>query len=276
MKIARDKAFQRLQKLEKGKHTHRLGEINRRHKASLQMTSEIQEYHQSDSNMGWQVHSQQQQGILYTIRKLTDQCDCKMRCSSCGICIHMYSCTCMDATIHTTICKHIHYIHMSITITMPSHTMDAGSTSTCDDNAVNAEYFSRILSSGSSTHQTKLQLHSGIYRLQELTHQCTNNSILKAALGHVKAAISVMTAMDKHPQHILPLKRTYGPNKNSEKQHRFLSTKKKRTATPTLSTPSLDTLLKCKETLQQIVPRRCGVCLHEEDNSSGNIIDWMK
>ena len=61
MKIARDKAFQRLQNLTKGKHTHRLGEINRRHKASLQMTSEIQEYHQSDSDMGWQVQSRSEE-----------------------------------------------------------------------------------------------------------------------------------------------------------------------------------------------------------------------
>ena len=32
LKIARDKAFQQLQKKEKGKHTHRICDINKRHK----------------------------------------------------------------------------------------------------------------------------------------------------------------------------------------------------------------------------------------------------
>ena len=35
LKIATDKAFDQLQKLEKGKHTHRICDINKRHKAAL-------------------------------------------------------------------------------------------------------------------------------------------------------------------------------------------------------------------------------------------------
>ena len=26
----------------------------------------------------------------------------------------MYTCTCMDATLHKTVCKHVHLVHMSI------------------------------------------------------------------------------------------------------------------------------------------------------------------
>lgn len=38
-KVARDKAFEQLYKMEKGKNTHRIAEINKRHKAALRMTS---------------------------------------------------------------------------------------------------------------------------------------------------------------------------------------------------------------------------------------------
>ena len=30
------------------------------------------------------------------------------------LCMHMYSCTCMDVILHYTVCKHIHFLHMSI------------------------------------------------------------------------------------------------------------------------------------------------------------------
>ena len=37
LKVARDKAFERFRKLEKGKRTHRIFEINKRHKAAEKM-----------------------------------------------------------------------------------------------------------------------------------------------------------------------------------------------------------------------------------------------
>ena len=56
-KISRDKAFERLLKVEKGKYTHRLTEINKRHKSALLMSSFIQPY--KDNNMKWQLESKQ-------------------------------------------------------------------------------------------------------------------------------------------------------------------------------------------------------------------------
>ena len=40
------------------------------------------------------------------------ECSCALICSDCGICIHMYTCTCLDATLHCTICKHVHLLSM--------------------------------------------------------------------------------------------------------------------------------------------------------------------
>ena len=47
-----------------------------------------------------------------TIEKRQDKCSCKLNCLECGICIHHYSCTCIDATIHH--CKHLHLFIMSL------------------------------------------------------------------------------------------------------------------------------------------------------------------
>ena len=47
------------------------------------------------------------------MEKLGVPCSCKICCSSCDVCVHSYSCTCMDDLIHAKICKHIHLAKIS-------------------------------------------------------------------------------------------------------------------------------------------------------------------
>ena len=51
MKIARDKTFERLLKQEKGKNTHRVCKVNKRHKAAEQMQASQQHVSQVSENM---------------------------------------------------------------------------------------------------------------------------------------------------------------------------------------------------------------------------------
>ena len=107
LKIARDKAFGQFQKIHKGKNSHRIGEIRQRHQNAHEMVAGgcIPVQH---SEHAWKVNSQQDSEKHYIVRIALESCDCKLRCSSCNACIHMYSCTCVDSAIHTTVCKHIH------------------------------------------------------------------------------------------------------------------------------------------------------------------------
>ena len=45
--------------------------------------------------------------------KQTDQCTCHLRRSKCRVCPHAYYCLCLDATLHATVCKHVHLVHMT-------------------------------------------------------------------------------------------------------------------------------------------------------------------
>ena len=56
LRFAKDKAFERIQKLEKGKSSHRMKEILTRHKTALEMVSDGAVPHQESENT-WQVHS---------------------------------------------------------------------------------------------------------------------------------------------------------------------------------------------------------------------------
>ncbi|KAJ8911929.1 hypothetical protein NQ315_016270 [Exocentrus adspersus] len=50
----------------------------------------------------------------YCVTKLNTPRCCENSCSCCGICRHMFSCSCPDFTNNNVICKHIHYVVLHI------------------------------------------------------------------------------------------------------------------------------------------------------------------
>ena len=110
LKVARDKVFERFFKTQKGKSSHRLCEINKRHKAAENMDPSTTLLSSNDGI--WKIKAASLQQTHYMVEKKLENCSCKLRCSSCDVCIHSYSCTCMDFLIHSTVCKHIHLVKM--------------------------------------------------------------------------------------------------------------------------------------------------------------------
>ncbi len=137
LKIARDKAFGRFQKLNKGKMTHRVSEINKRHRTSELMQTTVKSLQDSV----WTIESQERKGItIYTVQYVADCSSCKMRCSSCSACVHMYTCTCLDSITHTTVCKHIHHVHSRKPVAAGNNTSNPD-----DHNVMTDQYFKTIL-----------------------------------------------------------------------------------------------------------------------------------
>ena len=111
LKFARDKAFDRLIKLSKGKAgINRLRMIHERHQTSSLMSPDCIE------NIGedlWQIKSNNGKDIsIYKVQRKnrTVVPCCTIACNQCHICIHQFSCTCLDFVVRTTICKHIHLV----------------------------------------------------------------------------------------------------------------------------------------------------------------------
>lgn len=101
-------------KAEKGKLTHRICEINKRHKSAVEAEHRMCLVKTGDKK--WNIESLTKKGTYYILQQLQETCSCKLNCSVCHACVHMYLCTCMDATIHNTVCKHVHLLHMSVNV----------------------------------------------------------------------------------------------------------------------------------------------------------------
>ena len=48
----------------------------------------------------WMVPSEIDQSLRYRVELVNSECSCQLCCSTCKVCIHTYSCTCMNATMH--------------------------------------------------------------------------------------------------------------------------------------------------------------------------------
>ena len=109
MRFARDKIFDRLQKIEKGKSTTRLQLIAGRHKSSLDLPLQLV-CAEADGKC-WNVKSSSTSDV-YTVRQKYEKCPytCLLICRQCSVCVHQYSCTCLDSITRSTICKHVHLV----------------------------------------------------------------------------------------------------------------------------------------------------------------------
>ena len=272
LKIAKDKVFERLTKLEKGKYSHRISEINKRHKSGIKMLPHSTNISEKD-NKCWIVPSENDGSVRYTVRLIKETCDCKLRCSSCMVCVHLYSCTCMDSTLHSTVCKHVHLVKImsdpvSEKVTNPQRSL---------------EYFSCLLEDKVEDSQLTTLRQQVLGKLNDMTilvTDCRDIDALKTTSKHVTSAIMAIRAMQstlKSQSVTLPLKRKIPPNQNAEKQPRFFSTKKKHVgATQRLSKPSYLQVKEERSNLLNQTTTCCGICFKENDNSSNDFVNWVQ
>ena len=120
-----------------GKNTHRICEISKRHKSAIAISPDHLTPIQHNK---WNVRSNTESTRNYTVEKIQDSCDCKVVCQECQICPHIYNCDCLDATIHATVFKHAHFVHME-TRTQSTRT----STTDRSQKTVEYSYFSNVL-----------------------------------------------------------------------------------------------------------------------------------
>ena len=123
----------------------------------------------------WQISSEVD-ASHNTISKVTANCSCELACSSCHVCVHMYSCTCLDFALHTTVCKQIHTLGIETKILK------------CDKEEKpfsDLNYFGEVLQTDGCTINDELIIFNA----------CGDHNALLASTQHIKAAVMVITAI---------------------------------------------------------------------------------
>ena len=211
----------------------------------------------------------------------------KLRCGFCKACTHMYNCSCVDSAVHSTVCKHVHIVHMSESIASTStsdsvaHSECSQLSSTqqnlqspfidancCNDNVTELELPHQPLSvSNSSVAKLKQDMTMHINEVQAIVDSTSDCAVLKAGASHITSAIAVMKAMmNCSTSQTLVARKRVAPNENSEIQRRFTSTKKKRTISQIcLSKPTVCEMEDVSTLLYSVNTRVCSICFKEDD-----------
>ncbi|GFY74190.1 uncharacterized protein TNIN_385261 [Trichonephila inaurata madagascariensis] len=105
MKFVRDRVFDRLISLEKGKISSKISQRRKRHKVGQHLTSLC-----IQNNEEWSVSSTRGKDIYIVKRNVTCSKECTLMCRECNHCLHNFTCTCIDNAVQWNMCKHIHFI----------------------------------------------------------------------------------------------------------------------------------------------------------------------
>ena len=280
IKIARHLVFERLIKLEKGKRTHRKYEINKRHKAAEKMERSGVEIVAIDDNR-WKVTSASDKDVCYTVACMKQECKCQLKCSECEACFHMYNCSCLDAAIHATVCKHTHLICMKHkgSEVHESSRNEFHSTTAETDIQCDHDYFRRVLDTKTSDlDKAKEEVRNKLFEVVNLVSVCNNLDTLKAVGRQTDSSIAVLKCMEgcSYSNVDLSVRKRPAPNSKNTPQIRFTSTKKKRTKSPSLTVPSRDQVAMVRSTLSQVDVTVCAVCFKEQDSGDGDLVKWTK
>lgn len=110
MKFLRAKMSDRLVKIYRGKWNRHIGGIRKRHDASRNLGADICSC--VTENMIYTVIGNNK--LVYTVRQSQpvshNYSSCALVCNECKICVHSFTCSCLDSGLHVTICKHIHHV----------------------------------------------------------------------------------------------------------------------------------------------------------------------
>lgn len=224
LKLARDKGFERLVKLEKGKNSERIHQIRARHQTSLKLPLSLVTV--TEEYLTWEVQSADGKDI-YHISQLHQKCpyNCSINCEDCHICIHNYTCNCPDALVRATICKHIHLLKRFLSDTSQTYHEESHQNFQQVEETVLLE---KLPTKTCQLTSCKTGIQNQLATLAGYLNTTTNISTLHDVKSLLNSAINLMKAKENIPAAVLPDAINQPPNKHIATQRPFFSTKRKR------------------------------------------------
>ncbi|XP_054281155.1 uncharacterized protein LOC128998794 [Macrosteles quadrilineatus] len=238
LNLIKDKLFDLIIKIEKGKLVRKLQCLRNRHKSSLSLDSEMIT---KLSDGIWQVLSSKNEEF-YTIKKIQNCTNCQLVCTHCKSCFHQYNCSCIDNSIRNNMCKHIHLLCRSMCGVEDE--VSVGLTENQEDLIIDVDCESAnkmeftlldelsenmpVACSSSSLDEKKKALLEELKAMVEESIETEEE--LNLVKSHFKKLMPTLKAAKLASAR--PLQKSDNPgfpaNSKIEKQRRFLSTRKKR------------------------------------------------
>ena len=284
LKIARDKVSDALIKDQKGKRTYKHRETDKRHKRAVEIEDkEITEIF----DRAWQVQSQKDKSLSYTIKRNKSGCNCKVKCTFCQVCQHNYTCTCTDFSVRAIACKHVHAVHLQQHCPEMIATDEAPDThDQVQEEEHDVKYFETIMKQDTKytegqgeIENLKSKIFSKLEELSSLIESSKSASALQGCIAHLNSTITVTEGLSSlEGEHsYFAVKQRCPPNKKFDIQPRFEKTKKKSKRQPNLVTkPTIYERNALQKAFSKQTPTICGICFKEDDSTGKEDNEWVQ
>ncbi|XP_041456018.1 uncharacterized protein LOC121408572 [Lytechinus variegatus] len=229
VQFVRDRSFDRLIKLEKGRKSHRIRNNDRQHKASQQLSIEAVS---KVSDSRWSVQSSDGQHY-YLVEKVAASCSpiCQLACKACGVCVHGFSCSCIDGVVRGTLCKHVHLVCRSLLSSEEAEPAIDDDPEACTGPQGDV-LISEIVRNRERSPRGQHSKDSVIRKLKELDDllgASTACIALDAVYKHINAAVQALKAAGSPSQSFSPVVVNV-PQRVTPQRPQFKSTKKARSS----------------------------------------------
>ena len=216
--------------------------------------------------------------------------NCHLSCPECNVCVHMFTCSCVDAVLHNTICKHIHLLHLAGMGTLSTAPMESEVIPVMLQHSSNTPANSIPVSPTSSNTPAnsipvspacnKQTVLKNIDILKKLVLDLPNDSAeyLTEVNSHLMSTISLLQAKHVYKPQLIA-KKCPSPNSNNVTQQRFHSTKKKKQIiAPRIAKPTTENESTVRDHLESLEPSVCGICYKTDDPSLSKLkeVDWIE
>lgn len=277
-KINRDLVFNFLRKEEIGKRSHKVCQIQKRHKSAKILHEKGGIDIQVIGSDTWKVQSESTSDQYYNIEKVTTslECDCHLRCVTCGVCVHNFSCSCIDALLHNTICKHVHLLCLQHP-ELDKASTDAGMSPAEHTTTVATQITSAGPGSVAPCASGIISKEAVLKKIDELKDLVSKSSAtnFSEVNSHMTSAIAIMQNKDLRQ---FDIRKRPAPNANNVTQENFYSTKKKRKVTSKhITKPTNTEHISVRSQLSDVKILVCGICYNTDDNCQNETgIEWVE
>ena len=243
LSMVRDKQFDRITSLCKGKYTKKLSQLRDRHVSSLHcMNQELCTVEVSPCSE-WAVQSQTNTDEMYTVKRVMKSCfSCELVCTECCACIHLYTCTCADNAIHFNMCKHIHLVCQKYVVNLSrrqeeqnsdednSMIMETEGAHCISEAAAHITRLSRPISTVEQKRQKAMQLCSDAVLIVQEAQTNEQLDVIIDCMKTIRPKLEAVIASSRDSINFVPMPQSLNEpsNKGVEHQRRFVSTKRKR------------------------------------------------
>ena len=273
LEVACDKAQKQLTEHDKRKGSNKVQETVQRHPKNDDHPNIVTNVEERK----WKVTSTDGKET-YMVERLMDDCSCKLKCSLCSVCLHMFSCTCVDYLVQLVACRHTHVVRMMLN--------DKGDDSSSEDenhddndlseDDITVDYVNNHSKSEEAFQKLKQKSSKTLNKLTDILKSTSNIDIVRNVTHHLEAALKAAEVESVEVTNQTDQSSSTNEVCNTEVRGDSVNKRRRKNQDQVFKVPAKKAKKDLSARLDAILTNFCGICFKEHNLRQGAVQGWRQ